>query len=129
MSQALDTVTDTIESAVARVALYRLTQPRPDLAAMTERLTLITQATHDGVCFLRHLKDHKTLEPILVRIHDLENETDQAYRAALAELLNDPKADPILVIKWKEIYDRVEIVADECENVADILESLVVKYA
>ena len=96
---------------------------------MAERLTQITQATREGVAYLRHLKDHKTLAPILVRIHELENQNDQAYRQALAELLNGSGADPLLVIKWKEIYDRVEIVADECENVADILESLVVKYA
>jgi len=129
LSHALDNITDTLEATVARVALYQLTQPRPDLVPMAERLTQITQATREGVAYLRHLKDHKTLAPILVRIHELENQNDQAYRQALAELLNGSGADPLLVIKWKEIYDRVEIVADECENVADILESLVVKYA
>lgn len=129
LSQALDNITDTIEAAIARVALYRLTQPRPDLAPMTERLVQIAQATREGVAYLRHLKDLKGLSPILIRIHDLENQSDQAYRTALGTLLNDDKADPILVIMWKEVYDRIEIVADECENVADILESLVVKYA
>ena len=129
LSKALDNITDTLEAAVARIALYQLTQPRPDLASMTGRLTELTQATHEGVCYLRHLKDHKGLSPILVRIHDLENANDEAYREALGQLLNDPDANPIFVIKWKEVYDRVEIVADECENVADILESLVVKYA
>lgn len=129
LSHALDNITDTLEATVARVALYRLTQPRPDLAPMTERLVQITQATREGVAYLRHLKDHKTLAPILVRIHELENQSDQAYRQALGDLLNGSAADPLLVIKWKEIYDRIEIVADECENVADVLESLVVKYA
>lgn len=129
LSHALDNITDTLEATVARVALYRLTQPRPDLAPMTERLVLITQATREGVSYLRHLKDHKGLSPILVRIHAMENQSDEAYRQALADLLNQDGADPLLVIKWKEIYDRIEIVADECENVADVLESLVVKYA
>ncbi len=129
LSQALDNITDTLEAAVARIALYRITEIRPDLAPMTERLVSITQATREGVNFLRHMKDHDALSPLLVRIHDLENENDQLYRAALGTLLNQNGADPILVIKWKEIYDRVEIVADECERVADILESLVVKYA
>lgn len=129
LSQALDNITDTLEAAVARVSLYQLTQMRPDLAPMTARLTQITQATREGVGYLRHMKDHKGLSPILVRIHDLENQSDQAYRKALGDLLNQPGADPILVIKWKEVYDRIEIVADECENVADVLESLVVKYA
>ncbi len=129
LSHALDNITDTLEATIARVALYRLTQPRPDLAPMAERLTQITQATREGVAYLRHLKDHKTLAPILVRIHELENASDLAYRQALADLLNGADADPLLVIKWKEIYDRIEVVADECENVADVLESLVVKYA
>jgi predicted phosphate transport protein (TIGR00153 family) len=129
LSQALDNITDTLEAAVARIHLYQITQVRPDLAPMTERLVAITQATREGVGYLRHLKDHKTLAPILVRIHDLENENDQLYRAALGTLLNASGADPILVIKWKEVYDRIEIVADECERAADILESLVVKYA
>ncbi len=129
LSHALDNITDTIESAVARIALYRLTEARPDLESMTDRLTQLTQATHEGVRYLRHLKDHKTLSPILVRLHQLENESDTAYREALANLLNAADANPLLVMKWKEIYDRIEIIADECENVADILESLVVKYA
>lgn len=129
LSQALDSITDTLEAAAARVWLYQIKALRPDLPAMTERLVSITQATREGVSFLRHMKDHDALSPILVRIHNLENENDQLYRHALGALLNEPGADPILVIKWKEIYDRVEIVADECEHVADILESLVVKYA
>ena len=129
LSHALDNITDTIEATVARVALYRLSQPRTDLVPMTERLVLITQATREGVNYLRHLKDHKGLAPILVRIHELENQSDEAYQQALADLLNQDGADPLLVIKWKEVYDRIEIVADECENVADVLESLVVKYA
>ena len=107
LSQALDNITDTLEAATVQ----------------------ITQATREGVNYLRHMKDHKTLSPILVRIHDLENQNDQLYRQALGTLLNQAGADPILVIKWKEVYDRIEIVADECERVADILESLVVKYA
>ena len=129
LSQALDNITDTLEAAVARISLYQITQMRPDLTPMTERLVQITQATREGVNFLRHMKDHDALAPLLVRIHDLENENDQSYRAALGTLLNQNGADPIQVIKWKEIYDRVELVADECERVADILESLVVKYA
>ena len=129
LSKALDNITDTIEAAIARIALYKLAEPRPDLIPMTGRLVALTEQTHAGVRYLRHLKDYKSLSPILVRIHQLENENDDDYRVALGTLLNDDKANPITVIKWKEIYDRVERVADECENVADMLESLVVKYA
>lgn len=129
LSNALDTVTDTVEAAGARVALYQLKTPRPDLAPMADLLVAVTGVTRDAVGGLRRLKDHKALEDTLVRIHDLENNSDQLYRTALGTLFNEAGAEPLLVMKWKEIYDRIEVAVDECEDVADILESLVVKYA
>ena len=65
----------------------------------------------------------------VIRVHDIENESDKLYRKALTDLFNAPNPDPLNVIKWKEIYDRVEIAVDKCESVADIVESVVVKYA
>lgn len=129
LSESLDSITDHLEAAGARVSLYRLTEPRPDLPPMADILVRTTEATRAAVGILRHLKDHKSLEEIFVTVHALENESDQAYRAALGALFNEPGADALQVIKWKELYDRVELTVDECENVADILESLVVKYA
>lgn len=129
LSGSLDSITDHLEAAGARVALYRLTEARPDLPPMADILVRTTEATRNAVGILRHLKDHKTVEQVFVAVHALENESDQAYRAALGLLFNEPNADPLHVMKWKELYDRVELTVNECENVADILESLVVKYA
>lgn len=129
LSESLDSITDHLEAAGARVSLYQLTQVRPDLPPMADILVRTTEATREAVGILRHLKDHKSLEEVFVKVHALENESDQAYRTALGALFNEPNADPLHVMKWKELYDRVELTVDECENVADILESLVVKYA
>ncbi len=129
LSEALDDITDMIEAAVARVTLYNITQARPDLLPLTDLLAQTTQTTREAVGILRHLKDHRSLEEVFVRVHELENKSDQAYRAALGSLFNEPNADPLTVMKWKEVYDRIEVAVDECENVADILETLVVKYA
>ncbi len=129
LSESLDSITDHLEAAGARVGLYQLTQVRPDLPPMAAILVRTTEATRTAVGILRHLKDHKSLEEVFVTVHALENESDQAYRAALGLLFNEPNADALYVMKWKELYDRVELTVDECENVADILESLVVKYA
>ena len=71
----------------------------------------------------------EAIQPLLIRIHDLENQSDQAFRAALAKLFNAPNPDPLMVMKWKEVYDRVEIAVDKCEDVASVVESVVVKYA
>jgi len=129
LSESLDSITDHLEAAGARVSLYKLTQTRPDLPPLAGILVRTTEATRTAVGILRHLKDHKSLEEIFVTVHALENESDQAYRTALGALFNEPNADALFVMKWKELYDRVELTVDECENVADILESLVVKYA
>ena len=129
LAHALDDVTDFIEAAGARVALYRLEKPRPDFAPLTDQLRQAVEATAQAVGGLRRLKDHKQMVETFTRLHSLENQNDQVYRKALGDLFNEDGADPLTVIKWKEIYDRIEIATDSCERVADILESMVVKYA
>ena len=61
-------------------------------------------------------------------IHRLENESDVVYRRAVGLLFNSPGADPIRVMKWKEIYERLEMGVDKCEDVANVLESIQLKY-
>ena len=129
LSASLDNIIDTLEAAGARVTLYRLTEVRPDLLLLANVVVRVTEATRSAVGILRHLKDHEALDKIFVTIHSLENESDQLYRQALGDLFNQAQPDPVMIMKWKEIYDRMEVTVDECEDVADILESLVVKYA
>jgi len=64
-----------------------------------------------------------------IRIHEIENESDACFRKALADLFDTPNPDPLMIIKWKEIYDRIESAVDKCEDVANVVESVVVKYA
>ena len=129
LSHALDDVTDHIEAAASRIVIYRLTAPRPDLGPLVDVLVQNVEASREAVGILRHLKDHKSLERVFVRVHELENKGDQGYRQALGDLFGEREPDPLSVMKWKEIYDRIELTADACENVGDILESVVVKYA
>jgi uncharacterized protein len=129
ISGALDDVTDMIEAGAQRIILYRLMEPRPDLAPLAGLLVQIAEATKTVVAGLRHRRTRMELHERLIRIHALENESDIAYRQALADLFNAENPDPLMVIKWKEIYDRVETTTDKCEDVANIVESVVVKYA
>jgi len=129
LSSALDDVTDLIEAAAARLQLYNLTVPRPDIGPLVGLLVQITEATHDAVSELRQLRRREVMQPLFVRIHEIENESDSAFRLALATLFNAPDPEPLMVMKWKEIYDRVEMAIDKCETVSDIVESVVVKYA
>src|SRR2546421_200793 len=67
------------------------------------------------------------ITPRLVEIHRLENEGDDIYHAAIAELFRE-QSDPLTVLKWKEIYEKLEAAVDRCENVANIIESVIIKH-
>lgn len=129
LSSELDDVTDRIEACTGRMVLYQFRQMRPDMELLVSLLLRITEATLDAVKTLRTCPCRENVQDIFIRIHQIENEHDAAFRKALANLLNAPDADPIKVIKWKEVYDRIESAVDKCEDVAHIIESVVVKYA
>ena len=129
LSTELDDVTDYIEACTGRMALYQLAQARPDLEPLVAMLVQITEAMLEAVKALRTMPSRDKMRDIFIRIHQIENEHDTAFRKALAVLLNVTDADPIKVIKWKEVYDRIEKSVDKCEDVANIIESVIVKYA
>ena len=79
----------------------------------------------------QNLKDFKKTDRVLkqvIEVNRLENEGDSLYRQAIRELFREEK-DPIEIIKWQEIYDRLEKALDTCESIADAVEGVVMKYA
>lgn len=129
LAGALDDIVDLIEAAASRVVLFRLEVPQSGFAELGQLLEQTVEATSKAVYGLRNLKDKKKLHDLTTRIHELENEHDQIFREAIGTLFNTPSIEPILAIKWKEVFDRMELAADTCERVAVILERLQVKYA
>ena len=73
------------------------------------------------------LQRPKNITPRLVEIHRLENDGDDIYHAAVAELFHEER-DPLTVLKWKEVYEKLEAAVDRCENVANIIESVIIKH-
>lgn len=128
LSGQLDDITDHIEDATARIALYRLPAPRPDLEPLTALLVQAAKTTAAVIAALRVPKDRTALTELFVAMHRIEHESDQIYRQALATLLNSSDHDPILVIKWKEIYDTTELAIDTCEHATNIIQSILVKH-
>ncbi|NTV14150.1 MAG: DUF47 family protein [Desulfobulbaceae bacterium] len=129
LSSELDDVTDCIEACTGRMTLYELKQSRPDLGALVLLLLQITEAMREAVKALRDKPNRDEIQGLFIHIHQIENEHDARFRKALADLINAPDADPINVIKWKSVYNRIERAVDKCEDVAHIIESVVVKYA
>jgi uncharacterized protein len=122
----MDDIMDLVEAASERVALYdmqKMTQEALDLARC-----LVSSAEH-VLGAVAGIKDLGKPAPILehcVEINRLENSADSILRSALARLFREEK-DPISVIKWKEIYETLEAATDRCEDVANVIEGVVLE--
>ncbi len=125
LASSLDDVLDSIDAAAARLVLYKIQAPIPGAVKLAEILTAQTQILQDSVPRVTQ-KDH--ILEACIRIHALENEGDRAFHEALTQMFDNPK-DPILLIKNKEIVETIEAATDRCEDVANVLESLILKSA
>jgi uncharacterized protein len=119
----LDDILDQVEAVAYRLALYRLPVPNRHLSALGELVQRSSLVTRDAVANLRETATHDRALELCVEINQLENEADGALRLALAELFQDG-ADPIALIKWKEVYETLEDTTDRCEDVANAIENL-----
>ncbi len=81
-----------------------------------------------GVSFLRDFRDSSSLQEVLKQINEFENEADSVFELAVADLFENEK-DVIAIIKKKEIYVGLETATDRCEDVANVLESILIKHA
>ncbi len=122
----MDDVVDEIDAAAKRLILYRVESPTPWLVKQTEVLLKAANLIAEALPKLRNLKKAGNLHEHLVEIHHLENIGDDNNHAAVADLYNHAK-DPILAMKWKEIYDITERAIDTCEDVANVIEAIVIK--
>jgi predicted phosphate transport protein (TIGR00153 family) len=128
LSSQLDDITDRIEATTARIALYRLPAPRPDLEPLAALLVQAATTMCEVIAGLKTARGRESLPETFQRMHQIEHESDQVYRQALAGLLNAHDHEPILVIKWKEIYDTTELAIDKCEYASKIVQSILVRH-
>ena len=123
LASGLDDVLDAVEAIGSRLVLFRIPKPTPvaiKLAHITVQCgTQIEKA-------VAQLKDLRNLNTFVVELNRLENEADAISRNAVAELFSG-NHDPIDVIRWRELYGRLESAADKSEDVANIIEAIVLK--
>lgn len=128
LTDKLDDITDGIEATAGRIGAYRLVTPRPELLTMAGLLVAITQETLAMMQLLRHGFGAAELPGVIAGIHAMESRSDREFRKALSDLFADDTLDTRLLIKWKEIYERIENAINRCEKLAGFVESLKVKY-
>jgi predicted phosphate transport protein (TIGR00153 family) len=124
----MDDIMDYVEAAAERLALYELATPTRQVGELARVLVSSSEAVADAVSGLRNLKNPQVILERCVEINRLENEADVLLRGSLAKLFKEEK-DAVTIIKWKEIYELLETATDRCEDVANIIEGVVLEHS
>ena len=124
LATRLDDVLDFIEACAERLVLYRIIEPTSACRALADVIVKTVESMNAGVHSLR--REHETFHEHAVEVNRLENVADNLLRDSLVALF-DETADPLEVIKWKEIYELLEIVTDRCEDVVNVIEVIILK--
>ncbi|HEX9055975.1 MAG TPA: DUF47 family protein [Ktedonobacterales bacterium] len=127
ISSALDDILDLVEASADDFVVYGIEAPTEPAIELARIIVQSTVEVQKAVTLLRHRKDRSALRERLTEINSLENEGDAVYRVAMQALFRQP--DPVLMIKWKQIYDHLERAIDACEDVADVLHGVLLKNA
>jgi len=129
IGSGLDDIADYLDAASVRVVLYRIPASTPEALQLAELIVRTVEVLKGAVACLRDNREGEKMKQAFQDIHSLENESDAVYRGALGKLFNEPGIDPIMVLKWKEIYERLEMAVDKCEDVANVVEAIHIKYS
>ena len=125
LAGALDDIVDYAEEAADQLGTYGVEAPMEQAQEIAEVLVAAAEVVADS---LRGLREDEDLGARLMEIHRLENEADRIVRAAVASLFRNG-IDPMMVIRWKDIFETLESAVDACETVANVLEGISLKRA
>ncbi|HOG08122.1 MAG: DUF47 family protein [Syntrophales bacterium] len=122
----MDSILDIIEAAAIRMFLYKIKAPTAECVKQAQLINASIAKVKQVVHALRDMKNAQMILDACVEINTLENEGDYLLRQAMTHLFEN-ETDAIELIKWKEIYERIEEALDTCEDVSNIAEGIVLK--
>ena len=125
LASSLDDIADFTEEVADFLGLYKIEAPMDQAGRMAE---ILVYATRQIAQAMPRLREYRDISHFTIEIHRLENDGDRVTREAMAALF-DHGIDPMTVIRWKDIYERLEAAIDATEKTANILESIVIKNA
>lgn len=128
LASALDDVADYIHSASKKINFYKVDPMEQGFQKMADVISQSTETLHGAVMELRNMKNVASITNALVKVNSLENQADDIYDMSIEKLF-DTEPDAKEVIKKREIYQVMEIVTDKCEDAANVIESIIIKYA
>jgi len=119
----MDDIIDLIDAAASRFIQYRIDQVRAGTIELSKVLTLATMELSAAIHAIP--VPDKALQRV-IEINRLENESDRICRSLIARLFEEEK-DPVQIIKWKEIFEVIETAVDKCEDVSNVIETIILK--
>lgn len=129
LTSRLDDVLDYVDAVAKRLVTFKISAPTHHAIELGRIIVRGAEETAIGIALLRDLSKADAIMKQCEKINQLENDADQVMRDALNDLFNGGARDPLEVIKWKDIYEHLELATDKCEDVANIIESVLVKYS
>ncbi len=128
ISSALDDVLDLVEAAADDFVLCSIEEPQPPALEMAQLIVQSCLEIQEAASHLRRLNKYRAaFRDRLNEINRLEHQGDEVYRNAIQALFL--QSDPVVILKWKQVYDHLEKAIDSCEDVADVLHGVLLKYA
>jgi predicted phosphate transport protein (TIGR00153 family) len=128
LATALDDIADYIYASAKKINFYHVNPNDQGIRKMADLIALGCNQVHNAVVELRDMKNMRKITDALVAINNIENQADHVFDMSIENLFaTEPDAKE--VIKKREIYQVMEIVTDKCEDVANVIESIIIKYA
>ena len=124
----MDDILDLAEAVSDRVSVYEMDSPTDEARQLARVLVFSVEEVSKAVRGLRNMKNADSILAQCVEINRLENEADTLLRVAVGKLFRTEK-DPLMVMKWKELYEGLEEATDRCEDVANLVEGIVLEFA
>lgn len=127
VASRLDDIIDFTQASAERLVLYHVTSPCQECIDLTGILLQTAKEVQTVIGLLHDLSQSRAILEHCIEINRLENQGDHIYRQALGKLFAD--GDILELIRWKEIFEQIEEAIDQCEDLADVIESIVVKHS
>lgn len=124
----MDDILDLAEAVSDRVSVYEMSEPTDEAKQLARVLVFSVKEVAKAVSGLRSMKNAQAILAQCVEINRLENEADTLLRVAVGRLFKTER-DPLTVMKWKELYEGLEEATDRCEDVANLVEGIVLEFA
>jgi predicted phosphate transport protein (TIGR00153 family) len=128
LASKLDDILDYLQGAANRIVLYKVETITPEMEQLAGMIDEAVIELHQAVTHLRNFKDIELMKSCLVKVNSVENRADDLFERAIARLFEECK-DPITLIKQKELLVSLETATDQCEDAANVIESIIVKNA